>query len=306
MSECRAMIAVESQEAVEWWENVQKKLAEPFPEESFSWRVQRSGVTKDGKPWLIVMPYIDARDVQNRLDDAVGAGNWENVIDRSYSGMSSNGSQIAFLQGIKITNPISGRSVTKWDGCREDTPKDSDQDAIDPIKGAASDSIKRAAVLWGIGRHIYGLGDSFAEVVERNGKYTNKIKDMPPGKQQVHWNPPGKKSSSKPSPTADGPSKPSTSSSEAETPLLQMQKFCQSIGAKGPEDINLVLMAIAPIGKPAQTWAEFKETSADDQMLVITEAKSWAKSVFDAEKEKIGQPSNLVGWLKKGAEEVPA
>jgi len=38
---------------------------------------------------------------------------------------------------------------------------------IEPVKGGLSDSFKRAAVQWGIGRYLYSLGAVWVDVEQR-------------------------------------------------------------------------------------------------------------------------------------------
>lgn len=106
------------------------------------WRVQSA---KNGK--AICVPYIDARDVQTRLDQVVGAANWQNTYDAE-SGVSS--------LGIKIE----GEWIWKSDIGKAG--------AIEADKSKASDALKRAAVLWGIGRHIYDID---TRVLDAEGSY---------------------------------------------------------------------------------------------------------------------------------------
>jgi hypothetical protein len=101
----------------------------------------------------MAVAYLDARAVQKRLDEAVGPFNWKNV----YSLWHDN-SQIC---GISIFNAERNEWVTKFDGA-ENTD-------IEPIKGGLSDSFKRAACIWGIGRYLYELGGIWVEV-ETKGK----------------------------------------------------------------------------------------------------------------------------------------
>ena len=58
-----------------------KKLGEPFKSDEIEWRVQRSGVTNDGKVWAIVVPYVTARAIMDRLDDIVGPQGWQNKYE---------------------------------------------------------------------------------------------------------------------------------------------------------------------------------------------------------------------------------
>ncbi|AUR96773.1 DNA repair protein Rad52/59/22 [Vibrio phage 1.232.O._10N.261.51.E11] len=121
---------------------IQKALQEMFLPEDIEWRVQQAGVAKNG-PWVMAIPYLTSRAVQTRLDDAVGFGNWRNEFKEVNGGM---------LCGLSIL--INGNWITKWDGAPENK--------MHPVKGVVSDSTKRAAVQWGIGRYLYQLDVVFA------------------------------------------------------------------------------------------------------------------------------------------------
>lgn len=115
------------------------------------WRVQST--TKDGK-WDICVPYLDARQVQQRLDDVVLPQNWSNTYEQE-SGTAS------------ISIFINNEWISK-----SDVGSDS---KVEKEKGKASDSFKRAAVLWNIGRDIYAIGTKMlAHNVEKNHPMTTK------------------------------------------------------------------------------------------------------------------------------------
>ncbi|HEX7787835.1 MAG TPA: Rad52/Rad22 family DNA repair protein, partial [Methylomirabilota bacterium] len=52
-----------------------KKLAEPFREDEYEWRVGQCGVGKNG-PWAKVLCYVTARAIMDRLDDVCGPDRW--------------------------------------------------------------------------------------------------------------------------------------------------------------------------------------------------------------------------------------
>ena len=51
-----------------------KQLRNAIP---FKWRVQ-SLVPKANPQFAIMIPYVDARDVQDKFDEVCGAENWQN------------------------------------------------------------------------------------------------------------------------------------------------------------------------------------------------------------------------------------
>ena len=75
------------------YEEMIKKLREPFSSKEIDWKIQ---VTTQDKSKGMAVVYMDARAVQKRLDEVVGAFNWKNV----YSLWHDN-SQIC---GISIFN----------------------------------------------------------------------------------------------------------------------------------------------------------------------------------------------------------
>jgi hypothetical protein len=127
-----------------------KFLFAEFPKEAISWRAQ--SLTKDGSK-AMALAYIDARDVMDRLDQIVGAADWQDRYE--FHGSRT----ICYLSIL-----IDGVWITKADGAG-----DSD---VEAEKGAISDALKRAAVKWGIGRYLYSLPAPWVpcESAEWNGK----------------------------------------------------------------------------------------------------------------------------------------
>ena len=130
---------------------MQAALAKPFAPEDLEWRLQ---VTVEERKCGMAVPYVTNRAIQNRLDEVCGPENWYN----EYKPWHSNGKKDAQLCGIAIYFEGKG-FITKWDGA-----EDSD---IEPIKGGLSDSMKRAAYQWGIGRVLYSLDTVWVQSISR-------------------------------------------------------------------------------------------------------------------------------------------
>jgi len=124
--------------------DVFEQLREPFPEQDIGWRIGKSGA-KDGVPWAMCLAYITNRAIQTRLDSIVGPANWYNRFRK--------GPQGGVLCGLSLR--VGEEWISKWDGA-ENTEFES-------VKGGLSDAMKRAAVLWGVGRYLYNLDINFAE-----------------------------------------------------------------------------------------------------------------------------------------------
>lgn len=120
-----------------------KRLAEPFPPETVHWRVAR---VNEEKAEASVLAYLDARDVMDRLDEALGPDHW----------------QCRYVQHGQTTICEIGANVNGWvwkaDGAGATQ--------FEAEKGALSDAFKRAAVRWGVGRYLYGLGNTRAKVAK--------------------------------------------------------------------------------------------------------------------------------------------
>jgi hypothetical protein len=92
-----------------------------------------------------ILHYLTARSVMNRLDEVLGPENWWD----NYEFFGSSGCK-CFLT-LRLPN---GREVTKVGvGGVTAMPDDSDTD-----KTGESDSLKRAAAKFGVGRYLYGDG----------------------------------------------------------------------------------------------------------------------------------------------------
>lgn len=109
-----------------------EKLKEKIKPNEIQWRIQSKG---NGK--TTVVPYLTNRCVMERFDEQFGATEWQNVFCEWRS------------KGVKcgISVNVDGQWVTKYDGA--------DETNIEATKGGFSDSMKRAAVQWGLGRDLY-------------------------------------------------------------------------------------------------------------------------------------------------------
>lgn len=113
-------------------------LAEPFEPREVKFKPQ---MVKNNR--CLAMAYIDARLIQDRLDDVLGVENWTD----NYT-ILNDGSVMCRLR-LKLGD----RWITKTDvGSPSEQP-----DGGDRLKAAFSDALKRAAVKFGIGRYLYRL-----------------------------------------------------------------------------------------------------------------------------------------------------
>lgn len=139
--------------------NYSEALKERFNDEDIEWRIQQSGISNNN-PWVIVVPYIQARAIQERLDSVFGFQNWEDT----YRETKKNG------WICTLTVNIGNKQIKKENGA--------DETNIEATKGGISDSFKRVASSgYGIGRYLYKEKIRFAECsIIKTEKYTEKVK----------------------------------------------------------------------------------------------------------------------------------
>ena len=116
---------------------VEIALKRPFPVNKLRWR--KGGGAKE-------LVYITARDVMDRLDEVCGIDGWQTNFDYIGDRMICKLS-LRFLSKSDDPSKWVASWVTKSDGA--------DDSSIESAKGGISDSLKRAAVQYGIGRYLY-------------------------------------------------------------------------------------------------------------------------------------------------------
>ena len=144
-----------------------QKLTAPFPPDDVGWRV--STVSRDRQSGLAV-PYVTSRAIQNRLDGAVGPFGWRTRFLPWHQYIPKPGKYdkpedagrppvCSQLCGLSIYMEARQEWIEKVDGA-ENTD-------VETIKGGLSDSFKRAAVLWGVGRYLYRIAPQWSPIDEK-------------------------------------------------------------------------------------------------------------------------------------------
>jgi len=111
------------------------------------WKVE----TTKGE-FAMCVPYVDARQVSERLNDVLGIKGWENTLIET-----SRDSLIC-----ELTLIIDNERITRSD---VGVPS-----AYASEKGMASDALKRAAVKFGVGAYLYEMQPVSLKKVKKNGK----------------------------------------------------------------------------------------------------------------------------------------
>ena len=121
--------------------DILEQLAASFPKEAIHWRAQQ--LTKKGDK-AMALAYLDARDIMDRLDAVMTPQGWQAIH------YDCGGGRLACKIGIFAgTLGEGGEWIWKSDGAGGTQ--------VEAEKGAFSGALKRAGVMWGIGRYLYAL-----------------------------------------------------------------------------------------------------------------------------------------------------
>jgi len=124
--------------------SIAQLLAEPFDPKEVKFKPQSAKGNR-----ALALAYVDSRAIQDRLDSVLGIENWMDEYE-----ILPEGSVVCKLR-LKFPDGW----VTKSDvGSPSEQP-----DAGDRLKAAFSDSLKRTAVKFGIGRYLYRLPAVWAD-----------------------------------------------------------------------------------------------------------------------------------------------
>ncbi len=129
-------------------EQIIAELRAPFKDSELEYRV---GATNRDKTMGLALCYVEARAIQNRLDEVVGFNNWHTSF-REISG--------GFICTLSLR--VEGEWISKQDGAPITE--------FESVKGGISSAFKRVASSgWGLGRYLYDLKDNWFPI-EQSGK----------------------------------------------------------------------------------------------------------------------------------------
>lgn len=171
------------------WTAAAEGLQRPFAPEQIK---QRKG-RKD-----MIYSYVDARDVAERLDQVVGPNNWSFIPE------------VVDAEACVVRGLLTIHGITKGDIGYPNSATDAENPESEPLKAATSDALKRAAVLFGVGRHLYRdgkTGDAYGgtgttvtrkatgerdAISERKAGFLKKLLSdngfaIPSGVDDLHW-----------------------------------------------------------------------------------------------------------------------
>lgn len=133
---------------------IAEQLTEPFDPRHVKWKPQ---VVNGNRAMAVA--YLDVRAIIGRLDRVLGLGGWAD--DYEYL---PNGCMIC-----KLACKIDGEWITRSDvGGPSKQP-----DVADQCKSACSNSLKRAATKFGVGRYLYRLPQQWVDYDPQKKRFVN-------------------------------------------------------------------------------------------------------------------------------------
>ncbi len=113
----------------------------------------------------MALAYVDARVIQDRLDDVLGVTGWQDEYE-----CLPDGSVVC-----RLRLRLGDEWITKMDvGGQSEQPDEGDR-----RKAAFSDALKRAAVKFGIGRYLYRLPSQWVDYDPKKRQFT-RTPTLPP------------------------------------------------------------------------------------------------------------------------------
>ena len=195
-----------------------QRLAEPFPPDKVK---RRPGAkSRDGSS-AMVLHYIDARDVMDRLDAVVGPEGWEDQF-RPREGGAVECRLTVWDPFPRIVQTDGELTIPRSGWTKADVGYPNGENDPEPLKGAYSDALKRAAVKFGIGRFLYDLPQEWLPI-NQYGRFEDApaSRPAPPQTRQEAPQPPAAPPQGSSTPTMpfdDEPPPPDEASYYGDTP----------------------------------------------------------------------------------------
>jgi hypothetical protein len=127
-------------------------LAAPFPTGAVQFKPGKVSGNR-----ALALAYVDARAIQDRLDEVLGVLGWQDEYE-----CLPDGSVVC-----RLRLRLGDEWITKMDvGAPSEQPDEGDR-----RKAAFSDALKRAAVKFGIGRYLYRVGAIWADFDPQKKKF---------------------------------------------------------------------------------------------------------------------------------------
>lgn len=139
--------------------DIRKELEKKFDENQLKWRVQSCGLSKNGKNWAKLTPYLDVITIQERLNSIFDWDNWKTkeYINENHS--------------VTVELILWSERKKEWitrTGTSDIVEKNSQALSDNAIKTAATSAFKRAAAAFGIGLYLKEIKEVWGKEVSKD------------------------------------------------------------------------------------------------------------------------------------------
>ncbi len=239
-------------------EEIMAALARPFAPDEVK---AKPAVVKDNR--ALAMFYVDARVIQDRLDETLGVAGWQD----DYECLPEGGVV------CRLRLKIGDEWITKVDvGSPSEQPDEGDR-----RKAAFSDALKRAAVKFGVARYIYRVESQWVDYDMQKKKFTRPptIPGAPRPAAKAANGPP-------PAAPAKAPSKRQAPKTGAEL-LARLKAREAELVAKKYIDPGKLIAAVLRAGKLAGLPADVTLWDAQGVEVATAAVKSVEAALKDGE-----------------------
>jgi hypothetical protein len=253
---------------------LRQALADPFEMDEVKFKPQ----TVKGNRALVVA-YVDARVIQDRLDDVLGVDGWQDECTPL-----DDGSVMCRLQ-LRFGNTW----IVKCDvGSPSEQP-----DGGDRLKAAFSDAFKRAAVKFGLARYLYRLEPMWVDYDPVKKKLLSKP-NLPPDAQPRRTPKPALAPTPRPAPApapvvVEAPkpaeAKPNGMPANGRELRQRLERFDATLAAKGLATAGELLTHVQRAVEQAGFGTEWAKWSGPAIELAVNEAKAFDAAHRKAAKE---------------------
>lgn len=206
----------------------------------------------------LALAYVDARVIQDRLDDVLGVMGWQD----NYKFLE-DGSVVC-----RLRLRIGGEWITKVDvGGPSEQPDEGDR-----RKAAVSDALKRAAVKFGVGRYLYRLPGQWVDYDSHKRQFV-RPPSLPPSVLPVRAKetPPVRQPAAKSAPRKGLPSLPANGAEFQR----RLYDYDAKLAGQGLCAAGELVKHIVQAGVSAGHDADLSSWSPDAMVLAVEETKTF-------------------------------
>ena len=145
-----------------------KKLREPFDLKFINWKINNYNGSRTK---AMITFYLDARAVQNRLNQVLGVEGWSFSFTELEKVPAVHGKLTVYFFSTNTKNSKSSDECVIHEVTREDVGYASTTDKAEWFKDAVSDALKRCAVHFGVGHFLYALPNYWVDLTAPGQRY---------------------------------------------------------------------------------------------------------------------------------------